>query len=369
MALSHRLSEPVRAVLVAAALIGGWLLFRELVTLIVTALITVIVAIPLDAAARALERRGLPRWLGALLALFAGLALLAGVLALVLPPFISELQDFVDAVPESYAGLQGQIADLTGMRPGEVGDQLRDSLQGLLDEPSGLLGPAASIGLGVAGLLATFVLVLMTAYYIAVRPEPLVGGLVSLFPLERQPRVRAVLAELRGAWVGWLKGVAVDMAVTFVLLYVSLTLVGLDYAIVFAVLSALLVVVPYFGSIAGAIPPVLMALSESPEMALIVLGIYVLAQQVEGNLVVPLVMSRAVNIHPAVIVVGVVVVGRLLGFAGLFVAVPIISAALIIGRAVWVDPLRRTEAALEDETAAADTTRAVPVERTLRVPA
>jgi predicted PurR-regulated permease PerM len=63
-------------------------------------------------------------------------------------------------------------------------------------------------------------------------------------------------------------------------------------------------------------------------------------QQIEGNVVIPIVMSRAVNLHPAVVLVGVLVVGRLLGIVGLFVAVPIISAAIILVRETWV---RRVE--------------------------
>jgi predicted PurR-regulated permease PerM len=122
-----------------------------------------------------------------------------------------------------------------------------------------------------------------------------------------------------------------------VLLYIGLTLIGLDFALVFAVLSALFVVVPYFGSVAGGIPPVLFALAErGPTAALITLGVYLAVQQIEGNVIIPLVMSRAVRLHPAVVLVGVVLVGELLGVVGLIVAVPIISATIVIVRELWV---------------------------------
>ena len=101
--------------------------------------------------------------------------------------------------------------------------------------------------------------------------------------------------------------------------------------------SALCVVVPYFGSVAGGIPPVLFALAEkSTTAALVTLGVYLLVQQIEGNVIIPMVMSRAVNLHPAVVLVGVVLVGNLLGFVGLFVAVPIISATIVLVREMWV---------------------------------
>jgi predicted PurR-regulated permease PerM len=128
------------------------------------------------------------------------------------------------------------------------------------------------------------------------------------------------------------------MLVTGTLLWAGLTLIGLDYALVFAVLSALLVVIPYFGSIAGAVPPTLFALTDSPEQALLALGIYVLVQQIESNMIIPLVMAQRVKLHPALIAIGVVVVGQLFGFVGLFVAVPIISLVVILTDELWVKP-------------------------------
>ena len=110
--------------------------------------------------------------------------------------------------------------------------------------------------------------------------------------------------------------------VTGLLVFIALSLIGLEFAIFFAILSALLVVVPYFGAIAGAVPPILLGLTHSPGTALVVLVAYVLVQQIESNVIVPLVMSQTVRLHPAVIAIGVVLVAQLFGFVGLFVAVP-----------------------------------------------
>jgi predicted PurR-regulated permease PerM len=170
----------------------------------------------------------------------------------------------------------------------------------------------------------------------AVRPGPLVDGLVSLAPPARRAHVRHVLDRIRASWIGWMEGVVIDMFVTFVLTYIGLTIVGLDFAIFFAVLSALLVVVPYFGAIAGAIPPVLFALTDSPGKALLVLIAYIVVQQLESNVTIPVVMAQRVRMHPAMIAIGVVVVGRLFGFVGLFVAVPILSLITICVQEFWV---------------------------------
>jgi predicted PurR-regulated permease PerM len=274
-----------RAVLLAAGLLLFGLLFRQLVTLLLAVLFTVIIAIPLAAAATRLERHGIPRALGALGTLLGAIAVLALIIVLLIPPFIDQTNDFVDDVPGIVDDLEGYYADLTGQDPGEVGERVEEFVQDWTDEPERFIGPITSIGLDVAGILAALLVMLITAYYMAVRPQPLVDGLVSLAPPSRREHVRHVLDRLRTAWIGWMQGVVIDMLVTGVLVFIALSLIGLEFAIFFAILSALLVVVPYFGAIAGAVPPVLLGLTHSPGTALVVLAAYVLVQQIESNVI------------------------------------------------------------------------------------
>jgi predicted PurR-regulated permease PerM len=336
-ASATRSSDAVRAVVLAAALVAGWLLFAELASLLVLVIITIVLALPMEAAATRLERRGVPRVVGALLALVAMLGVVSGILYLAIPPFVTELRHLADQLPALIDQLRGKLGASTQTKTASGADSLQSSLQGVIDKPQGLLGPVAQIGLGVAGALATVVLVVVGAFYVAINPHPLASGVQRLFPVDRRERVAEAMGEIRSAWIGWQYGVVVDMLVTSVLLYIGLSLVGLDYALVFSVLSALCVVVPYFGAVAGGLPPVLFALAErGPTTALITLGVYLLVQQVEGNVIIPMVMARAVSLHPAVVLVGVVLVGNVLGFVGLIVAVPIISATTVLVRELWV---------------------------------
>jgi predicted PurR-regulated permease PerM len=336
-ASATRSSDAVRAVLLAAALVAAWMLFRELASLFVLVVITIVLALPLEAAATRLERRRVPRFVGALLALVTIIGVVGGVLYLAIPPFVSELQRFADQLPGLVDQLRARLGASGSTEPGATGQSLQRSVQHVLDKPQGLLGPIAQVGVGVAGALGAIVLVLVGAFYMAINPRPLVDGTLRLFPPDRREWVEDAMTDIRGQWIGWQYGVLIDMVVTAVLLYVGLSLVGLDYALVFAILSALCVVVPYFGSVAGGVPPVLFALAErSVTTALITLGVYLLVQQIEGNIIIPMVMARAVSLHPAVVLVGVVLVGNLLGFVGLIVAVPIISATIIVVRELWV---------------------------------
>ena len=338
-----------RAVLLAAGLIVLGLLFRQLVTLLLAVLMTVIIAVPIAACAERLERRGVPRGLGALIALLAGVGVFALVISLLIPPFVDETNEFADDVPRIVDELEQDVGDVINADPAEVGDAVQRFVDRFTDDPERLVGPLTSIGLSVAGLAGALLLMLITAYFMAARPEPLVSGLLRLVAPTRRDHVRAVLGRLRRAWIGWMLGVAVDMTLTGVLLYIGLSLVGLDFAVFFAVLAALLTLIPYFGATAAAIPPTLFALTDSPGKALVVMGIYLLVQNIESNITIPVVMSQTVRVHPAVIAIGVVVVGQLFGVAGLFVAVPILSLVVIGVDEFWVKPLegshrrRRTE--------------------------
>ena len=334
-----------RAVLLAAALIVGGMLFRSLVTIVVVGVITIIVAIVLSLVAAPLERRGVPRGLGAVVGVLLVLGAVAGLIALIVPPLTSQGTRLVEMLPDLANDLGKQVGVITGGEPAQAGDRIQKAFDKLADDPTRFLGPLAQIAGGLAGGLSALLLIMIIAYFMAARPEPLVHGSLRLLPPHRREWGECVLMRMRDAWGGWLKGVALDMVITGLLLFVGLSLVGLDFAFLFAVLSALLVVVPYFGAIAGGLPPVLLGFAESTHLGIAVLIVYLVVQQIESNVVVPMVMSRVVKLHPAVIAIGVVIVSQLFGLVGLIVAVPLISAVVILAEELWVFPMERRKSA------------------------
>ncbi len=336
----RRLHVAYKAVLLAFALLALGLLFRQLVTLLVAVLITVLIAIPLATTATILERYRIPRPVGALAGLVAGIGVLAGLMALVIPPFVDQTRQFAAELPAVIESLQQKAQNQVELSEEDgAASEAQQFLQGYVEDPSRLIGPLTAIGVSVFGVLAAAILIVLTAYYMAIRPEPLVSGVLALFPPARREWAVGVMTRLRGAWIGWMQGVAIDMLITGVLLYIGLTLIDIEFALVFAVFSAVMVLIPYFGAIAGALPPVAFALADSPGKALLALAIYVGVQQIESNITIPLVMAQRVKLHPALVAIGVVVVGTLFGFIGLFVAVPILAMLVIVVDELWVKPM------------------------------
>jgi predicted PurR-regulated permease PerM len=336
-----------RAVLLAFALFVLIQVFPVLAGLLLLVLLVVIVAVPLSAATTQLQRVGVPRAVGAPLTLLAALAVIGGIIALLVPTFVSEINRLVDALPATVESLRRDVGRATHSNSAQVGTDVQHFVSQYTQHPQKLLAPATAIGAGVAGVVTGLIVVLLTALYSSIQSASLVRGIERLFPPPKREHARHIMRRLAAAYVGWLRGLAVGMAVLWVITYVGLLLVGLPYAVVFATVTAVAMVVPYYGALVSAIPPVLLALTISPGKALIVAGIYIVSHQVEGNLIEPIVMARAVELHPALVAVGVIAVERLFGFVGLVVAVPILVTFKILVEELWVRPIERVHGGRE----------------------
>jgi predicted PurR-regulated permease PerM len=336
-----------KAILLAFGLVIAAMIFRALSTLVLGVLIVAIIASPLAAFADLLQRWRVPRAIGATLGLLIGLAAIGGLVALIVPVFSREVTHFVDDLPRIGDSLSRRLGRLTGSSPAHISAQVQDFANNYTHNPSRLLGPLAVVGESVAAGVAAIVVVLLTSLYTAIHPDPLVNGMMRLFPIPRRAHVHHILMRLRMAYLAWLRGLFVGMVVLGTLTYLGLLLVGLNFAAFFAVFTAVAMIVPYFGALASSIPPILYALTISPQKAIVVAIIYILAHQLESNIIQPLVVARTVKLHPAVVAIGVVAVDQLFGFIGLLVAVPIIATVTILADELWVKNLEQGRAPVE----------------------
>ncbi len=347
-----------RTVLLAFGLVVLGLIFRQLITLVLAVLIVVIIATPLSSFATLLQRARIPRGVGAPLGLLIGLAALAGLVYSVVPVFSHEVNEFSKSLPTIVAEVGHRLGRLTGTSQSHLGQQIQKFVNGYTQHPTKLLGPLESIGASVAGVVAAIIVVLLTALYTAIKPDPLLGGILRVVPPPRRAEAKHILGRLRIAYIGWLRGLVIGMLVLGGLTYLGLRLIGIGFAEFFAVFTAIAMIVPYFGALASMIPPVLYALTFSPGKAILVAAMYIVTHQIESNMIQPLVVARVVELHPAVVAIGVVAVDTLFGFVGLIVAVPILVTFKILIEELWV---KRVEGAgLEVATQSASHSGEVP---------
>jgi predicted PurR-regulated permease PerM len=326
--------------LVFALLLAMYFVYQIRVVALVmllTALFSIIVSGPVDF----LERRGLGRAWGTMIVL--------GVLALVLGVTGSAMGSLVGEQAQQLAATFPALLDDAQRRVEQL--QERFGLEsGFSLEPQGLLESArnflsgdtvsavASVGASVANVLSLGLVILISTVYAVARPKPLVNGFVSLFPAGWRGRVREVLKELYGTVQRWFLGQLTSMFIIGFLFTVSLSIIGIPYALLLGILSGLLAFVPYVGALLSVIAPILLALvSPEPLDAVWVLVAYGIIQAIEGNLIQPIVMSRAVELHPVVVVFALLIMGTLFGLVGVLLAVPLVASLQVLVRELWVE--------------------------------
>jgi predicted PurR-regulated permease PerM len=134
----------------------------------------------------------------------------------------------------------------------------------------------------------------------------------------------------------WFLGQLTDMMIVGVLFTIALAIIGIPFALLLGILSGLLAFIPFIGPLVSVIPPILLALAQDPVAVLWVILAYCAVQFVEGNIVQPVVMSRAVSLHPAVVIFALLIMGTLFGFAGVLLAIPLVAALYVLLQELWI---------------------------------
>ncbi len=273
---------------------------------------------------------------------------------IIVPNVVKEAHALVSSIPE-YANALGNLSerlhDKTSLIPDLSGPS--DRLKGIIEHALDTL-PRLVAGVGYAVVDA--VITLIMAIFMVHDPDSLVEGSLRFVPHRRRAKVRRTLGLLARRLRGWMVGTGVAMLILATGAGLGLWLLGVPLPITFALLAGLLNVVPYVGSIVGSLLPALVALTVSPLTALLVVVLFVILHNVDGYIVQPMVMGHEVHLHPVVVIVAFLVFGRLLGLAGLFLAVP---AAVVL--ATLADEFLSGEPSSEEQKEkplARDTTRA-----------
>ncbi len=322
--------------------VAGGLLLYELIGVVEVLALALIMALVLAPAVDYMVGLGFPRFL-ALVVVVGAVVLGIGILGYIVAPLLFEqVGDFARRAPAVARIVQGYLRELGEEYPGlggPGGAMASLDLTSAVQEVVQRVGELWRITTRGAGLLLQAIGAVVMALYMVANPRPLVNGVLALFPLSRRGRVEEILALIRERVSGWILGQLAAMALIFVLTWAGLGLVGVEFAFTFAVLTGVLQIVPFFGPIVSAVPPTLVALSQSPTKALVVLVIYVAIHQLEAHVISPMVMARSVQLHPVMVILAVLTMGDLLGLAGVILAVPAAAVVTVLLDELYVKPL------------------------------
>lgn len=312
---------PPVAVLIAAGLLIAYELLNDLVLVAIAAVIAVALRLVVDT----VKRLGAPSWMAPIVTLLM-IGGLGAFLFLVVWPRLFEQ---ADALASSVPGYLEELSSLSAQLPfglarlvpnlfqgtGGLGERLTNLISSQLSSLPQLLSSLSDVTVRT-------IIVVVVALYMAYDPGSIISGFLRLVPDSRRDDARELMRNLAGRLRGWVVGTGLAMIIVGTGAGVGLWLIGVPLALSFGVLAGFLEIIPYFGPLAGALLPTLVALVVSPAKALLVVGLFVILHLVDANLIQPQILGRHTRLHPVVVIISFLFLGDLLGFAGFILAIP-----------------------------------------------
>ena len=326
-----RIYSLLRLVVAATAVIlTVWLLSDILTVVFAAALLAVI----LHGISSLLQRyTPLPYWASLIIVLLVLLAALAGLGILAGPGLSQEASRLRDALSNQTRGLHTRLAQsqwgqlILQQVPQSIGGDKSSSGNGV---PAGFAGSVAGYLGSAIGLVGTVIVILIAGLYLAASPATYVNGALRLVPPQHRHMAKELCQTAGSALWAWSAGQALDMLVVGILSGLGLWIIGVPLALVLGLVAGLLNFVPYIGAIAGAVPAVLIAFSVGATQGLETIGLYLVIQGFEGNVMAPLIQKRAVDLPPALTILSQTAFGVILGIPGLIFATPLTAALLAV---------------------------------------
>ncbi len=331
----RHLSDP-EVVFLVVLLIGGLaavlLVGRLLAPLIASLVIAYILGSPIDS----LRRVGVPRPAALAIVFLGFLAVLLLVLLAFLPLLSQQVEQVVRALPGMFALVQDLLLALPERAPDLVDRQQMEEVTArmrgeVLTAAQGLLAfSVAQIG-GLVSLGVYLFIVPFLVFFMLKDKDRILHWFERFLPGQRALAVR-IWAEVDRKLGAYVRGKIYEVAIVGSVTFVVFTILGVDFALLLAVLTGLSVLIPYVGVVAVTLPVALSAIFQfgwSAQFAVVV-GAYLVIQLVDGNILAPLLISEVVDLHPIAVIVAILLFGGLWGFWGVFFAVPLATLAAAV---------------------------------------
>ena len=261
--------------------------------------------------------------------------ILAGLFYYLLLPLVGEISNFIRTITiyTNSVTQGGVLSDLfetqdlfSGLDSPAITRELGTYLNSLTQFFS--RGVVSSVSFVFGGVL-NFVLILVLSFYLVVQEDGISKFLKMIVPLKHESRVVSLWKRSQTKIGLWMQGQLLSSVIVMLMVYIGLLIIGVPHALLLAVLAGIFELIPLFGATIAAIPALFVAyVAGGMTELLIVAGLYVVIQQVEGNIIYPLVVKKMVGIPPMVSILALVIGGTLAGFLGILVSVPVAAAIM-----------------------------------------
>jgi predicted PurR-regulated permease PerM len=269
-----------------------------------------------------------PRWLAILVLYVIIIGTIASVVALVLPPLVSQAQALWNALPELFERGQEFLISKGVLREHLTQREAFERATGA--GGSQAVGTVFSAITGLVGGIVGLLTILILTFYFLVESDALRKFLLQLFPRRERGRVDAVARAITVKVSAWLGGQLLLSAIIGTTSTIGLWALGIPFFYVLALISAIGELIPVVGPILAAIPAIGIAATLSVQKVLLVVAFFVLQQQLENHVLVPKVMERQVGVNPVAVIVALLIGGNLLGIPGAILAVPTVAILQVL---------------------------------------
>jgi predicted PurR-regulated permease PerM len=256
-----------------------------------------------------LERHKVPRTAAALIIYLMFILFFIFLISLIIPPIVTEISNLFTTLPVLLRQVDPAIYNRFNL------SSLSQYIPSVTGNVVGLLGGFASNTFFVISTL-------FFGFYLLLQENILKTVLSRFFDEDQTQSLRATVERAEKRMSAWFWGELTLMTVVGVMTFIGLNIIGMKYALALAVLAGLLEVVPNIGPIISAVPAVLIALAYSPFLAGATAALYIVVQQLENNLIVPVIMKNAVGLNPLVTLISLIIGGRIGGTIGVLLAIP-----------------------------------------------
>jgi len=313
----------IRTLLILAA---AWLLY-ELWEIILVMLTAVVIASAIEPAAKRLMVYRLPRTLSVIIVYASFLGVLFGVLYLFIPILLSETATFVASLPRYLEYVQyvpaeyAPILDVAKTSPTTVISTLVADTQLLVNDFS---RDALSVVSMVFGGILSFVLIVVFSFYFSIQERGIEDFLRVISPLKYEDYVVGLWRRSQQKIGLWMQGQLILGFLVGVFVYLGLSILQVEHALVLAVIAGVFELIPVFGPTLSAIPAILVGFgSGGVATGIPVIILYVIIQQFENHLLYPLVVTRVVGVPPLLVILGLIIGAKLAGVLGILLSVPV----------------------------------------------
>ncbi|KMK75287.1 AI-2E family transporter [Alkalihalobacillus pseudalcaliphilus] len=267
----------------------------------------------------------MPQWASALLILFFVMALLATGLVFMLEPLINEANKLIQNAPVIFQQIEELI---TRYINGEnyIPVQLEQTVNSLLDNVENILIVSSSYVIsflsGAVSTTLTLILVPFFFFFMLKDHDKFAPAIYNLFKGDLRKWVKKLLEEIDFTLKSYVQGQVLAALILAILLFIGYTVIGLEYALLLALLAFLLNMIPFLGPWLAFLPALTIALIQSPILMIWVSVITLAVQQAESNLITPNIMGKKLSVHPLTVITLVLAAGNLAGFIGMIIAIP-----------------------------------------------